>query len=166
MVNTGQNTSVLGLTRVELWSVVTTAGLAIALIITAGFSYERSPLVLAVALGSVGGLMHELAQSGGKIFFFAKKDDGLYLGSVAGMLLGGVTGVIAAHATPGGTVADYQNLAYEAFMAGLGMKGLVEAAAGTPVGSASGAGQPPVPGKLSTLQALPAAPVKVEAPSF
>jgi hypothetical protein len=127
-------------------------------------SYEKNVLVLAVSLGCVGGLMHELAQSGGKILFFSRKDDGLYLGGVAGMMLGGITGLIAAHAVQPTTPMEYQNLAYEAFMAGVGMKGLIEAAAGSPV--ANGGGQPAANAKLTTLTALPSAPTSVPAPSF
>ncbi len=160
----GQNTSSFGLTRVELWSVGATAVLALIFIAAAAFSYEKNPLVLAVSLGCVGGLMHELAQSGGKILFFSRKDDGLYLGGVAGMMLGGVTGLIAAHAMQVDTPAQYQNLAYEAFMAGVGMKGLVEAAAGSPV--SAGGGQSAAGATLTTLSALPAAPANVPPPSF
>ena len=144
----GQNTSSFGLTRVELWSVGATAALALVFIAAAALSYGNNPLVLAVSLGCVGGLMHELAQSGGKILFFERKDDGLYLGGVAGMMLGGVTGLIAAHAVQAATAMEYQNLAYEAFMAGVGMKGLVEAAAGSPV--TAGSGQPPA-GTVNTV---------------
>jgi hypothetical protein len=163
----------LGLTRVEMWSVVVTAALAFIFIAIAYLSFGRSPMVLAVSLGSVGGLMHELAQSGGKVLFFTKKDDGLYLGGVAGMLLGGVTGLIAAHgmaATPSvpGAIPfmQYDNLAYESFMAGMGLKGLVEAAAGTPVAAGSGGGQPPSTTKNQPLIGLPSAPTSVPVPSF
>ena len=158
-MSNGQNTSAFGLTPGELWAVRATAVLALAFIVAAFFSYEKSPLVLAISLGCLGGLMHELAQSGGKILFFARRDDGLYLGGVAGMMLGGVTGLIAAHAVQAQNPVEYQNLAYEAFMAGVGMKGLVEAATGSAVAPGSGR-------TLNPLPALPAAPSTVPAPSF
>jgi hypothetical protein len=111
--------------------------------------------------------MHELAQSGGKILFFEKKADGVYLGSVTGMMLGGITGVIAAHSLPvpeTGLPMFYQNLAYETFMAGVGLKGLVEAAAGNAVvATAPGA---TAAGTIQPLPALPAAPANVPVPPF
>lgn len=157
----------LELTRFEKFSVAATGALALVLIIAAWWSFGRNPLVLATSLGCVGGLMHELAQSGGKILFFEKKADGVYLGSVAGMMLGGITGVIAAHSIPvpeTGLAMFYQNLSYETFMAGLGLKGLVEAAAGTAVvATASGA---TAASTIQPLPALPAAPAKVPVAPF
>lgn len=154
------------LTQIEKLSVAATGGLAFFLIIAAWWNYGHNPFALAVSLGCVGGLMHELAQSGGKILFFTKKDDGVYLGSVSGIMLGGITGVIAVHAMPlpdTGQPAFYQNLAYETFMAGLGLKGLVEAAAGNSVvGTVSGAPA----GKIQPLAALPAAPANVPVAPF
>jgi len=156
-----------GLTRLEKLSVAATGALALIFIITAWWSFGRSPFVLATSLGCVGGLMHELAQSGGKILFFEKKADGVYLGSVTGMMLGGITGVIASHSIPvpeTGLPMFYQNLSYETFMAGLGLKGLVEAAAGNAVAAtASGAS---VAGTLQPLRALPAAPANVPVAPF
>ena len=68
--------------------------------------------------------------------------------------------MIAAHAIPVPQAGpEFQNLAYETFMAGLGLKGLAEAAAGNAVEQkAPGA---PEAGKLKRLRALPAAPATV-----
>ena len=157
-----------GLTRSEKHSVAWTGGLAFVLIITASWSYNQNAFVLAISLGCVGGLMHELAQSGGKVLFFTKKDDGLYLGSVSGMMLGGISGVMAVHAIPApqtGQELFFQNLAYETFMAGLGLKGLVEAAAGTAVDQK--APRAADNSKIQPLRALPPAPARVPvAPSW
>ena len=150
----------LGLTRSEELSVAATGALALILIAVAWWNYNQNAFAMAISLGCVGGLMHELAQSGGKVLFFAKKDDGVYLGSVSGMMLGGISGMIAAHAIPVSPAGpEFQNLAYETFMAGLGLKGLAEAAAGNAVDQkAPGA---PEAGKLKRLRGLPAAPATV-----
>jgi hypothetical protein len=95
-------------------------------------------LLLAASVGGLGGLAHEIAQSGGKIWFFQRYQDGLYLGAVAGIVLGAVAGilVVRGHLTASG--ADPQSvsaiqLSSEVFFAGLGLKGVAEAAGGNPV---------------------------------
>ena len=149
----------LGLTRSEELSVVATGALALILIAVAWWNFNYNAFAVAISLGCVGGLMHELAQSGGKVLFFEKKDDGVYLGSVSGMMLGVISGMIAAHAIPVPQAGpEFQNLAYETFMAGLGLKGLAEAAAGNAVDQKAPA---PEAGKIKPLRALPAAPVIV-----
>jgi hypothetical protein len=149
-----------GLTRTEALSVVATGGLALILIVVAWWNYNQNAFAVAISLGCVGGLMHELAQSGGKVLFFAKKDDGVYLGSVSGMMLGGISGMIAAHAIPFPQPGpEFQNLAYETFMAGLGLKGLAEAAAGNAVDQKT-PGTPDA-GAITPLRSLPAAPAAV-----
>jgi hypothetical protein len=124
--------------RLQQISIAVTLGLAVLAGVVAWFSYGRSPAVLAISLGCLGGLVHELAQSGGKIMFFESRKDGLYIGSLAGLVLGGVAailvvrGVLVPDLAAKLTDSGYVNLAYEAFMAGLGLKGIVEATAGTP----------------------------------
>ncbi len=112
----------------------------IALLILAWLSFTyNSWLLLAASAGALGGFVHEIAQSRGKIMFFHKYDDGLYLGSVAGMVLGAVTGILVIRGyligTPSGATVSVSNiqLSYEAFLAGLALKGVVEAAAGNAV---------------------------------
>src|SRR5258705_8888515 len=85
-----------GLTRSETLSVAATGALALIFIITAWWSFGRSPFVLATSLGCVGGLMHELAQSGGENFFFLKKNKGGGLGWGPRQDLGGDNGGDAA----------------------------------------------------------------------
>jgi hypothetical protein len=112
--------------------------------ILAGVSgYYHWWLWLAAAVGGLGGLVHEFAQSGGRIVFFQQNRDGLYLGSLAGVVLGAVAGilVIRGHligsdpgAAPLGSVTQ---LSYECFFAGLALKGVSEAASGTVVPPAS-----------------------------
>lgn len=147
------------LTPAERRSVLITVGLSLAFIATAWISYaQQVPFVLALSLGCIGGLFHELFQSGGKMLFFTKKEDGLYLGALTGMLLGGVSGSLAARGVSA-DAAQLQALAYEAFLAGVGLKGLTEAAAGTAV-SVANVGQPEI------AKSLPEAPTRVQPPAF
>ncbi len=139
------------LSRTEFASIIITASLAVALGIFAGISAHYEWLLwTAVSVGGLGGLAHEFAQSGGKILFFERKADGIYIGAVAGMVLGAVAGLMAIKAfllvTDPKTIAEfnYREVTYEAFIAGLGLKGIVEAAGGQAV--------PQGPGDLSKFK--------------
>jgi len=96
-------------------------------------------LWLAASVGGLGGLTHEIAQSGGKIAFFEKHEDGLYLGTLAGVALGAVAGILVVRGylvpAPQGTTASFSlaQVSYEVFTAGLALKGVVEAAGGSVV---------------------------------
>ncbi len=127
-------------TSIQKVSMVVTLGAAIFLSLLAWASVHNHWLLwLAASVGGLGGLVHEIAQSGGKIAFFEKNKDGMYLGSLAGIVLGAVAGilVIRGHliATPSGTELPISmtQLAYEVFIAGLALKGVTEAAGGNPV---------------------------------
>src|SRR6266571_4605190 len=69
-------------------SIIATLSIAVGLGVLATISAQRvaaTPtstwvLWLAVAVGGLGGLAHEIAQSGGKILFFERKLDGFYIG--------------------------------------------------------------------------------------
>lgn len=50
---------------------------------------------LGFAAGGVGGLIHEFAQSGGRLLLTKREADGIYLGALMGMLLGILAGVLA-----------------------------------------------------------------------
>jgi hypothetical protein len=50
---------------------------------------------LGLAAGGLGGILHEFAQSGGKLLLTRREADGIYLGSLTGMLLGMLAGVLA-----------------------------------------------------------------------
>jgi hypothetical protein len=124
------------LTRLELISVLTTVALAIGLAIFAGVSTQRNwVLWLAVSVGGLGGLAHEFAQSGGKLLFFERKLDGIYMGSLAGMVLGAVAGLltIRGYLVDPTLKANLTQISYEVFIAGLGLKGVIEAAGGQPL---------------------------------
>lgn len=131
------------LTKMDYWSIGITAALALALIILAYISAGKGWwLGIAAAVGALGGLVHEMAQSGGKILFFERKADGFYLGAVAGGVLGAIAGLMTIRgllvdggAPTGGATA----LVYEALIAGIALKGVTEAAGGQamPEGSKS-----------------------------
>lgn len=78
--------------------------------------------------------MRELAQSPRKVLFFQRETDGLYLGTIAGVILGAVAGILVirgystreAAITPG----TFMQMSYETFLAGLALKGVAEAVTG------------------------------------
>ena len=112
-------------------------GLGVLASISAHYFLPTSPRVLwlAVSVGGLGGLAHEIAQSGGRILFFQRRADGIYLGSVAGVILGAVAGLLAVKGlivNPAAQPGSIQ-LIYEAFLAGLALKGITEAAGGQAV---------------------------------
>ncbi len=127
------------LTGLEKFSIAATLIIGVLLGILAWASSQHNWLLwLAASVGGLGGLVHEIAQSGGKIMFFQKNQDGMYLGSLAGMVLGAVAGllVIRGHLAdiPGApSVSVNVQLTYEVFVAGLALKGVTEAAGGKPV---------------------------------
>ncbi len=104
-------------------------------------------LLLGGSIGGLGGLVHEFAQSRGKIVFFQKNEDGVYLGSLAGVFLGAVAGLLAIRGfvTGGLTDASMTQISYEGFLAGLALKGVAEAAGGTVVPARQPPPAPPPP---------------------
>ena len=83
------------LTETERLSIILTLALTLIAIIVSSISIvTRNYFLLAISMGSIGGLVHEFVQSGGKILFIKKQDDGFYLGSISGMFLGSVAGVL------------------------------------------------------------------------
>ena len=127
------------LTSLEKLSIAITLIMMVLLGILAWASSHNNWLLwLAASVGGLGGLVHEIAQSGGKIAFFQKNQDGMYLGSLAGMMLGAVAGllVIRGHLVETSDLPSAGvkiQLTYEVFMAGLALKGVTEAAGGKPV---------------------------------
>jgi hypothetical protein len=95
-------------------------------------STHQQPTILAFSLGALGGLIHEIVQSRGRLLLIRVSEDGVYIGSIAGMLLGGVAGIMVARgllvsgAASGSSVLS--NIAFESFSAGLALKGVLEAA--------------------------------------
>jgi hypothetical protein len=121
------------MSRTDFWSIIVTVLVGIGLAILASVSADRGWLIwLAVSVGGLGGLVHEIAQSGGKILFFERKLDGFYLGGLAGVVLGAAAGMLAIRGflvDPNVPVNTFE-LIYEAFLAGMALKGVTEAAGG------------------------------------
>ena len=121
------------MSRADFWSVIVTVAVAIGLAVLASISAQRGWVIwLAVAVGALGGLVHEIAQSGGKILFFERKLDGFYIGGLAGAVLGAVADLIAIRGaiTNPAETPNITELFYEAFLAGMALKGITEAAGG------------------------------------
>lgn len=131
------------MSRADFWSVIVTVAVGIGMAILATISAERGSVIwLAIAVGALGGLVHEIAQSGGKILFFERKLDGFYIGALAGAVLGAVAGLLAVRGAITNPTAEPFNITelfYEAFLAGMALKGVTEAAGGQalPAGSDS-----------------------------
>ncbi|HET8671773.1 MAG TPA: hypothetical protein VFM05_14485 [Candidatus Saccharimonadales bacterium] len=171
-----------------------TVGLTIALGCLAAYAFKQiwpnnsGPAIiwLGLAAGGIGGLVHEFGQSGGKLLFFKRAEDGVYLGALAGMFMGMVVGVLAVQglfaqqpagnqtqsiAAVGTANAGQQTIQpqapspkqplaveafYTAFLAGLALKGFAEAVGGQRPVAQGTA--PTTPGPLMTMD-LPATPV-------
>ena len=121
------------LTSFQKLSIISTVILFVVFAIVAWLSFRnQSLLVLAFLVGGLGGLVHEIAQSRGKILFFENKSDGLYLGTISGIILGAVAGVLVIRGYMTGetaiTDATFVQMSYECFIAGLALKGVAEAA--------------------------------------
>ncbi len=82
---------------------------------------------IAMLAGALGGIGHEFAQSGGTIAFYKIKDDGLYLGSSAGLVLGLIAGLlfVSVNSNQPSDIILFQSL-----LAGLALKGVSEAVGG------------------------------------
>ncbi|SRR5712692_696896 len=96
----------------------------------------QEAFLLALSAGGLGGVIHELFQSGGKISFIdTTSKDGFYLGSLAGVLLGAVARVMAARffLTGGSDQHNLSQLACDTFLPGLSLKGAAEALSGKQV---------------------------------
>jgi len=124
----------------EAWCVIITVVITLLLAILATLSVRNDWLLpLALCAGALGGLVHEFAQSGGRILFFKRYDDGYYLGAISGAVLGAVSGLLVMRghliASSSGRPLEVSTiqLAYEVFIAGLALKGVTEAAGGHPV---------------------------------
>jgi hypothetical protein len=121
----------------KIISIAGTVALTLVLLFVASRSAKNNDLLLlAISMGAVGGVIHELAQSGGKIVFMKVQNDGLYLGTIAGMVLGAVAGVLAVRGQLQQPVQamNITQLSFDLFLAGLALKGVAEAAStATPV---------------------------------
>ena len=75
--------------------VITTIMAGITLVLLGIFYYWlQDPIGVTLSAGAFGGFLHEFVQSKGRILFIERKDDGLYLGSISGLILGLVAGIL------------------------------------------------------------------------
>ena len=86
--------------RDSLSSLASVAVLAMLLVVIAFAWYGYWKVILAISLGALGGLLHEFAQSSGRFFMPGKQDDGaFYLGSLGGVFVGAIAGILAIQAS-------------------------------------------------------------------
>lgn len=117
----------------ERYSIIVNIVLFICLLVILNFALsQKNLLLIAVGAGGLGGFIHEIAQSQGKIIFIKKYEDGLYLGSISGIILGVIAGVLILQ-NPIDTETTTKAIV-DAFMAGLALKGITEAASSKPQG--------------------------------
>ena len=115
---------------VTLSQIGTFAAIVIAVVVAAYGVTSSNVLLTAISVGAVGGLVHEVAQSNGKVIV-PKPDEGsgdIYLGGLFGLIAGGVAGLLVAQGLPGSAAVTNSWLS-EFFLAGLGLKGFSEAVA-------------------------------------
>lgn len=140
-----------GLSCDEVLSLKITAIMTcVTLLLLSFFLWQKFELGVVLTGGAIGGFFHEFIQSQGKVLFITRKDDGLYLGSISGLMLGMVAGMLVfGGATTGiipspsvtntmfasfGFVQSSSGspqlvfLLFQAFIAGLALKGVSEAA--------------------------------------
>jgi hypothetical protein len=97
-----------------------------------GMYYVLNPnaIAVALALGTAGGIAHEIVQSGGKVLVPKTVDGGdVNLGSLAGVVLGLVAGFLVLKGVDPSTLtkpSDMLNIAFEALTAGLALKGVTD----------------------------------------
>ncbi len=94
-----------------------------------GYVVLKDTFFTSIFVGALGGVVHEIAQSNGKLLFPKTDTDGVYLGGLYGLLAGGIAGLILAQGLGG--VGLSTTLLSESFLAGLSLKGFSEAVAGT-----------------------------------
>lgn len=114
--------------QTSLWVSI---GIVVASVIATLWAWDSGIRWLAlIGAGAVGGLIHEILQDDGRMYHFpVRKADGIYLGSAFGVIAGAVAAVIMINAAE-----NVQNISMStAFLAGLSLKGVSEAAAGKEV---------------------------------
>lgn len=116
------------------WGVPVTFGSLATLVALVVWAAQNGDVtLLAITAGAIGGVGHEVAQSSGNIVLPGKQepdssgkkppDNEFYLGSLSGLFLGGIAGVLILSATSEAGLS----LGLTAFTAGLALKGVSEA---------------------------------------
>ncbi len=95
----------------------------------AAYYYIKRPFWVAISAGALGGLVHEMVQSGGKYVLPNTDENGDFmLGGLVGLLAGGIAGVLTYEALLGTTPIPFPAIAVTAFLAGAAVKGIADAA--------------------------------------
>ncbi len=112
----------------NLWQTILTLVMLLATLAVA-IIFRTNVLVVAVSVAAIGGFVHEIVQSGGSVAYPQSKADGLYLGSISGLIFGAIAGLLAVQAIdPNAPVGI--SFVSQMFFAGLALKGVAEAAGG------------------------------------
>jgi hypothetical protein len=126
-----------GTDKLQAVSLLVTVIMTVISVIFMVYFIAYNPNLIGIALSSaaLGGFLHEFLQSKGTVLFIQQKPDGLYLGSVAGFIFGMISGVFIIQANistfPNSpSTQDVTRIFFEAFLAGLALKGASDAAAG------------------------------------
>jgi uncharacterized protein DUF4257 len=99
--------------------------------------FRTNVLIVAISVAAVGGFLHEIVQSGGSVAYPQQKQDGFYLGSISGLVLGAIAGLLAVQTIdPSAQVTT--TFVSQMFFAGLALKGVAEAAGGATSGQGGG----------------------------
>jgi hypothetical protein len=122
-------------TRSYIWSQILSILAIVFFIILAVVSIYvwRHAFLVAISAGAIGGLAHEIGQSGGKYVLPTTDDTGNFcLGGLIGIIAGGTAGVTTYQGLLGtastAVVAPDARLVVAALLAGLAIKGVADAA--------------------------------------
>ncbi len=104
----------------------------IALLVVALMAAYLSPphaFILAITAGAIGGLAHEIVQSGGKYILPNSDDNGNFcLGGLIGIVTGGVAGLLMYQGLMGSAPVNIDmKPVVEALVAGIALKGIADA---------------------------------------
>lgn len=116
-------------------SVVAAVALLIILLVYGVYLVQNAKgetvLALSLIFGAIGGISHDIVASGGRITFVRRQRGGLELGTFSGAVLGLVSGFFIVGAAKVSAIplpSEMANIASEAFLAGLALKGVGQAA--------------------------------------
>ena len=111
-------------------TVMATVVIAFLIILGIAGSLTSSFLLLSIVAGCVGGLIHDLIQNKAVILYPSTTSEGVYLGWILGIILGGAAGFLAYASGVVSTTFDPKLLSAP-FAAGIALKGVIDAAANT-----------------------------------
>jgi len=108
------------------------AGIVIIVLFVLGAvgAYAQSFLLLSVVVGSVGGLIHDLIENKAIVLYPSSSTEGIYIGWMLGIILGGAAGFIAYASGVIPTNFDAK-LLLAPFTAGIALKGVIDSATNT-----------------------------------